>query len=300
MRSTFQVKMVKGTLLAAVLLLWMMMIIGAESRPHGSNAPTVALPPSPKKRQEGPSWTATLQSSPRGKPGGLRPSVEEGSTHPQLSRPSPGPRCISLALETSFQISASALVFVAFCGWGVVLPFWQPEKLQIRGKLWKWLSIYANGLACLASALALVALILWSCDQGFPAIFIFPTILLLHVILVTGLVVVTITFQLDILNQVTDRTAQRMLDLTTPGGVILVAGISGLLIKRIHYLQVEARVEPVDVTAIVVGAAGICLFPAIVIVVAHCMDMHKRMKEERSSRKEKWREAKQQEETLPL
>ncbi|XP_062819944.1 uncharacterized protein LOC100554649 isoform X3 [Anolis carolinensis] len=268
MRSTFQVKMVKGTLLAAVLLLWMMMI-GAESRPHRSNAPTVALPPSPKKRQEGPSWTATLQSSPRGKPGSLRPSVEEGSTHPQLSRPSPGPRCISLALETSFQISASALVFVAFCGWGVVLPFWQPEKLQIRGKLWKWLSIYANGLACLASALALVALILWSCDQGFPAIFIFPTILLLHVILVTGLVVVTITFQLDILNQVTDRT-------------------------------VEARVEPVDVTAIVVGAAGICLFPAIVIVVAHCMDMHKRMKEERSSRKEKWREAKQQEKTLPL
>ncbi|XP_067327826.1 uncharacterized protein [Anolis sagrei] len=202
-----------------------------------------------------------------------------------------------MALETSFQVSASALVFVAFCGWGVVLPFWQPEKLRIRGKLWKWLSIYANGLACLASALALVALILWSYDQGFPAIFIFPTILLLHVILVTALVVVTITFQLDVLNQVTDRAAQRMLDLTTPGGVILVAGISGLLIKRIYHLQVEARAEPVDVTAIVVGAAGICLFPTIVIIVGHCMDMHKRMKEERSSRKEK---AYQKEEALPL
>lgn len=36
----------------------------------------------------------------------------------------------------------------------------------LGGKAWTWLSIYANGIACLASMLALVAIALWTYGQG--------------------------------------------------------------------------------------------------------------------------------------
>ncbi|XP_042334210.1 uncharacterized protein LOC121936253 [Sceloporus undulatus] len=294
-------KMAENTFLAPALL-WLMVVIvpGAEGAERPPEAPPadpralLLLLPVPRKRPEGPRGSPTQQ-------GGFQAmeQEEEKASETLRERPSePGPlggaRGISGVLEKSFQISASALVFAAFCGWGVMMPFCQPQKLQIRGKAWKWLSLYANGLACLASALALVALALWSYDQGFPAIFIFPTILLLHVILVTALVVVTIIFRLDVLHQVTDRAAQRMLDLTTPGGAIVVAVISSLLIKCIRRLQEEEHAEPVDLTAVVAGAAAMCLLPAVIIVVVHCMDMQKRAEEERISRRKKWNEDIQQ------
>lgn len=42
---------------------------------------------------------------------------------------SPG---LSVALEDALQISASGLVFAAFCGLGILMPFCQPQKLKIR------------------------------------------------------------------------------------------------------------------------------------------------------------------------
>lgn len=47
-----------------------------------------------------------------------------------------------------------------------ILPPTLPTSPVLGGKAWIWLGIYANGLAGLASAMALVALVLWSYDQG--------------------------------------------------------------------------------------------------------------------------------------
>ncbi|XP_062998138.1 uncharacterized protein LOC134409355 [Elgaria multicarinata webbii] len=197
---------------------------------------------------------------------------------------------LSTVLGTSFQISASVLVFAAFCGGGILMPLCQPQKLRIRGKAWKWLSIYANGLACLASVLTLVALFLWSYDQGFYASLIFPIILLIHVILITALIVATVAFKLNVLHEVTDKAAQRMLDFTMPGGVVLDTVISSLLMKHICHLQETRCAEPVDLTLVVAGAAGMCFLPFTTIVVIYCIDVKKRTAEDRVSRNENWRQ----------
>ncbi|XP_053130196.1 uncharacterized protein LOC128335631 isoform X2 [Hemicordylus capensis] len=197
---------------------------------------------------------------------------------------------ISAVLEASLQISVSALVLAGFCGWGILLPFCQSPKLAIRGKAGRWLNIFVNCLACLASALALVAIILWIHDQGLCAAFIFPILFLLHVVLVTGLVVVVLIFQLEVLRQVSDHRAQRMLDFTTPGGAILVGLTCGFLVKHILKLQEEGCAEPVDLMPVLVGTAGFSCAPLLVIVVHHCMDLRRHEVQDRITRREKWKE----------
>ncbi|KAL8180697.1 UNVERIFIED_CONTAM: hypothetical protein K2H54_031374 [Gekko kuhli] len=187
-------------------------------------------------------------------------------------------------------MSVSALVFAAFCGWGILIPFCQPQKLIIRGKASKWLSVYANGLVCLASALALVSLLLWIYEQGLSAAFVVPIILLAYVILVTLLLVVTLAFELNILHQVTDKAGQRIVNFTTPGGMILAAVTSSLLIKQIYLLQEKRNAESVDLTAVIAGASGISLLPLLSITVLYCMDLRKQEVKERISRREKQRE----------
>ncbi|XP_061454346.1 uncharacterized protein LOC133371197 isoform X2 [Rhineura floridana] len=166
---------------------------------------------------------------------------------------------ISKALQVSLQIAALALVFAGFSGWGILFPLCQPEKLRIRGKAWTWLSTYTNGLTCLASILAFVALILWSYDQGLSAALILPMFLLLYVMMVTSLVVGSNVFQLGVLHQITDKAVQRMVDFTTPAGLILAIVMSGLQMKCIMNLQ-------------------------------DCVDMQRRTAEDRTSRRQKWNE----------
>ncbi|XP_054853095.1 uncharacterized protein LOC129341757 [Eublepharis macularius] len=197
---------------------------------------------------------------------------------------------LSMALEDSLRISVSALVFAAFCGLGILMPFCQPQKLRIRGMAWRWLGIYANGLVCLASLLVLVALLLWIYDQGLSAALILPIILLVYVLMVTLLLVVTLIFQLDILHQVTDKAGQRLLNFTTPGGMILIVVTSSLLIKQIYLLQEKGTAEPVDLTAVIAGTSGISLLPLVVIKVFYCMDLRKQEVEEQISRREKGKE----------
>ncbi|XP_060105661.1 uncharacterized protein LOC132579371 [Heteronotia binoei] len=197
---------------------------------------------------------------------------------------------LSMALEDSLRLSVSALVFASFCGCGILIPFCQPQKLIIRGKASKWLSVYANGLVCLACVLALVSLLLWIYEQGLSAAFVVPIIFLLYAILVTLLLMATLAFELNILHQVTDKAGQRIVNFTTPGGMILAALTSSLLIKQIYQLQEKRNAEPVDLTAVIAGTSGISLLPLIAIHVLYCMDLRKQEAKERVSRREKQRE----------
>ncbi|XP_032994171.1 uncharacterized protein LOC117040485 isoform X2 [Lacerta agilis] len=198
---------------------------------------------------------------------------------------------ISMMLGASFQLSASALMSAAFSGWGILLPLCQPHKLQIRGKAWKWLSIYVNGLTGSASALAFVALILWSYDQGLSAALILPLFLLLYTVMVTLLVVGTVVFNLNTIHQITDPAAQRLVDFSTPTGVILVTVTCSLLIRQVVKLEEQGCAAPVDLTPVVVGTAGMCFLPFTAIVAVHCADMKKRTAEDRTSRRENWKKA---------
>nr|XP_020651468.1 uncharacterized protein LOC110080137 isoform X2 [Pogona vitticeps] len=189
---------------------------------------------------------------------GLRRQEQQGSSRANSSIPLLEAPSLPVELEVCFQISAAALVFAAFSGCGITMPFCHPQKFRIRGKAWIWLGVYANGLAGLACAMALVAVVLWSYDQGFPAILIVPTILLLHVMTITLLIVVTILFQLEVLYQVTDRPEEKC-------------------------------VRPVDLTAIVAGAAGMCLLPFLTIVAVYCLDIKRRTREEQGGRRGKRR-----------
>ncbi|XP_072837585.2 uncharacterized protein LOC110080137 isoform X1 [Pogona vitticeps] len=220
---------------------------------------------------------------------GLRQQEQQGSSRANSSIPLLEAPSLPVELEVCFQISAAALVFAAFSGCGITMPFCHPQKFRIRGKAWIWLGVYANGLAGLACAMALVAVVLWSYDQGFPAILIVPTILLLHIMTITLLIVVTVLFQLEALYQVTDRPAQRMLDLAAPGGVFIVIVTLSLLMKCICQLQEEKCVRPVDLTAIVAGAAGMCLLPFLTIVAVYCLDIRRRTREEQGGRRGKRR-----------
>ncbi|XP_034958458.2 uncharacterized protein LOC118078646 [Zootoca vivipara] len=198
---------------------------------------------------------------------------------------------ISMMLGVAFQLSASALVSAAFSGWGILLPLCQPHKLRIRGKAWKWLSIYVNGLTGLASALAFVALILWSYDQGLSAALILPLFLLLYVVMVTLLVLGNVAFSLNTIHQITDPAAQRLVDFSTPTGVILVAVTCSLLIRQVVKLEEQGCATPVDLTPVVAGTAGMCFLPFTAIVAVHCADMKKRTAEDRTSRRENWKKA---------
>nr|XP_028581335.1 uncharacterized protein LOC114595168 isoform X1 [Podarcis muralis] len=198
---------------------------------------------------------------------------------------------ISMMLGVSFQLSASALVSAAFSGWGILLPLCQPHKLQIRGKAWKWLSIYVNGLTGLASALAFVALILWSYDQGLSAALILPLFLLIYIAMVTLLVVGTVAFKMDMIQQITDPAAQRLVDFSTPTGVILVAVTCSLLIRQVVKLEEQGCAAPVDLMPVVAGTAGMYFLPFATIVAVHCADMKRRTDEDRTSRRENWKKA---------
>ncbi|XP_048370623.1 uncharacterized protein LOC125442893 [Sphaerodactylus townsendi] len=214
-----------------------------------------------------------------------RPSVE-----PQSSSVSPLEDLrLSMALEDSLRIAVSALVFAAFCGCAMLMPFCQPQKLRMRGKAWKWLGIYVNGLVCLTSVLVLVSLLLWIYDQGLSAPFIVLMIFLLYVMLVTLLLVVSLVSQLNFIRQVTDKAGQHLLNFTTPGGTVLVAVTSSMLIKRINQIQTKGKAEPVDLTAVIAGASAIAILPQIVILVLYCMDLRKQEAEDQVSRREKTR-----------
>ncbi|XP_053130197.1 uncharacterized protein LOC128335631 isoform X3 [Hemicordylus capensis] len=303
----FLQKMEKSRWFAPVLLgLIFQQTEGGERALAGNGTTSVsppALQPAPEARRDVP----FLQQ------GSLRDNPSEQTVRDQASSPGQAaspletPR-ISAVLEASLQISVSALVLAGFCGWGILLPFCQSPKLAIRGKAGRWLNIFVNCLACLASALALVAIILWIHDQerekhhanilplglvlllGLCAAFIFPILFLLHVVLVTGLVVVVLIFQLEVLRQVSDHRAQRMLDFTTPGGAILVGLTCGFLVKHILKLQEEGCAEPVDLMPVLVGTAGFSCAPLLVIVVHHCMDLRRHEVQDRITRREKWKE----------
>ncbi|XP_077782904.1 uncharacterized protein LOC114595168 isoform X2 [Podarcis muralis] len=159
------------------------------------------------------------------------------------------------------------------------------------GKAWKWLSIYVNGLTGLASALAFVALILWSYDQGLSAALILPLFLLIYIAMVTLLVVGTVAFKMDMIQQITDPAAQRLVDFSTPTGVILVAVTCSLLIRQVVKLEEQGCAVPVDLTPVVAGTAGMYFLPFATIVAVHCADMKRRTDEDRTSRRENWKKA---------
>ncbi|CAI7935071.1 Hypothetical predicted protein [Podarcis lilfordi] len=157
-----------------------------------------------------------------------------------VSSPQRAPSCRDLhdagGVLPALRLSPGECCFLRM---GILLPLCQPHKLQIRGKAWKWLSIYVNGLTGLASALAFVALILWSYDQGLSAALILPLFLLIYVAMVTLLVVGTVAFKMDMIHQITDPAAQRLVDFSTPTGVILVTVTCSLLIRQVVKLEGE-------------------------------------------------------------
>ncbi|XP_077164775.1 uncharacterized protein LOC143822944 isoform X2 [Paroedura picta] len=232
-----------------------------------------------------PAFTSTPWHFPRGNTSQQSPVGPQSSSVPPLEE-----LHLSLILEDSLRISVSALVFSAFCGWGTLIPLCQPQKLRIRGTASKWLGVYANGLVSLSSVLALVALLLWIYEQGLSAVFLVPILLLLYVISATSLLVVTLAFELNILHQVTDKAGQRMLNFTTPGGMILAAVTSSLLIREIFLLQGKRNAESVDLTAVIAGTSGVSLLPFIAVIVLYCIDLRKQEAEQQISEREKQRE----------
>ncbi|XP_044885439.1 CD276 antigen-like [Mauremys mutica] len=175
---------------------------------------------------------------------------------------------ISPALQDSLRISVVALVFAAVSGWGLIVPFCQPEKLRIRGQLWRWLSAYIHGLVCVSSILASAAALLWMREEGPSAAFVLPEILLTYVILVTCLLTAVITVRPQKLNGFTSKASHRTLDFAAPGGVILVVLIAVLLIKKIHQLQEKDCTESVDLTA-TVSMAVASLLPLLAIFACY-------------------------------